>query len=286
MRLVLLVTLTMIAFAANSVLNRMAISGGHIDATSFGVIRLLSGAVMLGVLCVLSRGGLRLGGPARAVGVISLLIYLVGFTLAYNDLDAGLGALILFGVVQLTMFGGGIKAGEAMPATRWLGAGLAFAGLIWLLWPDRSGGTDPISLPHAALMALAGFGWGLYSLAGRRATDALQATAANFVLSAPVGLVVWLAVSQSDAVLSISATGLILAVVCGAVTSGLGYALWYSLLPRLDASVAATAQLTVPVIALLGGVLFIGEGVTWAFLTASALVLGGVTLSIRPARNS
>ena len=185
MRLFLLTAVTMTAFAANSVLNRMALAEGGIDAVSFGTIRLAAGALTLALLCWLMRGGLRLGGPARVTGVLSLLLYIYGFSLAYDVLDAGLGALILFGVVQITMFAGGILAREPMPPLRWAGAGLAFAGLAWLLWP---GAGVPVSPPHGALMAAAGVGWGLYSLAGRRGGDALQATAANFIIAVPLGV--------------------------------------------------------------------------------------------------
>lgn len=281
MPLVLLTTLTMIAFAANSVLNRMALAGGHIGAGDFGTIRLFAGAVMLAGLCVLLRGRLRLGGPARLVGVLSLLLYIYGFSTAYDRLDAGLGALILFGVVQITMFAGGLLQGEAMPARRWIGTALALLGLAWLLWPT---GNAQVSLLHGALMAAAGLGWGIYSLIGRKAEDALQATAANFLLAAPLGLLIGWGLPTTEA--TITASGVWLAILSGAVTSGLGYALWYSVLPRLAASVAAVAQLTVPVIALAGGMVFLGEALTLTFVLASALVLGGVAVSvISPARS-
>lgn len=282
MRLFLLTGLTMIAFAANSVLNRMALAGGSIDAVSFGVIRLLSGAVVLAFLCIILRGGIRLGGAGRVAGVVSLLVYLYGFSTAYRGLDAGLGALILFGVVQITMFTGGVLKSEPMPARRWIGAALAFAGLAWLLWP---GGGPAVSLVHGLLMALAGVGWGVYSLAGRLSRDALQGTAANFILAAPAGsLVGYLLSSAVPAVLT--SEGVVLAIVCGAVTSGMGYALWYTVLPSLASSVAAVAQLTVPVIAMAGGMLFLGEVLTLQFALASVLVLGGVALSVirRPNR--
>lgn len=280
MRLLLLTTLTMIAFAANSVLTRMAIAGGGIDAMSFGAIRLLSGAVMLWVLCVMMRGGVRLGGAGRVAGVASLLLYMYGFSMAYRGLDAGLGALILFGVVQVTMFAGGLVASEPMPPRRWLGAALAFGGLVWLLWPG--GGTSP-SLVHGMLMAVAGVGWGLYSLAGKLGQDALQGTAANFIWAAPVGVLVALIWPAPDA--AMTTQGVLLALVCGAITSGVGYALWYSVLPSLAASVAAVTQLSVPVIAMLGGMVFLGEALTPKFALTSVLVLGGVAISAaRPRR--
>ncbi|KZY40964.1 hypothetical protein A3731_12430 [Roseovarius sp. HI0049] len=275
MRLVLLTALTMVAFAANSILNRMALAGGHIGASDFGTIRLFAGAVMLAALCIVLRGGLMLGGPARAAGVLALLVYIYGFSLAYGALDAGLGALILFGTVQITMFAGGLWAREAMPVTRWIGAALALTGLVWLLWPT---GPVQVSVRHGLFMAAAGVGWGLYSLAGRRAGDALQATAANFILATPVGVVIGLGlpIDAVDATLP----GVALAILSGAVTSGMGYALWYTVLPRLDASVAAVAQLTVPVIAIAGGMIFLGEVLEPKTALASALVLGGVAVSV------
>lgn len=279
MHLFLLTALTMTAFAANSVLNRMALAGGTIDAATFGSIRLMAGAVILGGVCVLMRGGIRLRGPGRLAGVLSLLVYIYGFSSAYRGLDAGLGALILFGVVQITMFAGGIIAREAMPGRRWLGAGLALGGLAWLLWP---GGGAQVSVLHGFLMAAAGVGWGIYSLSGRRAGDALMATAANFICAAPLGAALGLVLPLGPEGLIAGSEGVLLAILSGTVTSGLGYALWYTVLPRLPASVAAVAQLTVPVIAMGGGMVFLGEGVSVHFVAAAALVLGGVAVSVLP----
>ncbi|MEO1139303.1 MAG: DMT family transporter [Pseudomonadota bacterium] len=281
MRLFLLTALTMVAFAANSILNRMALAGEHIDAVPFGAIRLVAGALMLAGLCLALRGGLKLGGPARLAGVLSLLVYMYGFSLAYTSLDAGLGALILFGMVQITMFAAALLSREAMPAQRWIGAALALAGLAWLMWP---GGDTQISPLHGGLMALAGIGWGLYSLAGRKSKDALQATAANFVIAAPFGGLALLFLPAASDPVELSVVGIALAVIAGAITSGLGYALWYSVLPNLAASVAAVAQLTVPVIALAGGIVLLGEGVTLTIALASALILGGVAMSILASR--
>ena len=227
MRLFLLTSLTMAAFAANSLLNRMALTGGGIDAMTFGSVRLVSGAVMLAGLVMVLRGGLRLGGPGRVTGVLALLVYVYGFSAAYTALDAGLGALILFAVVQITMFAGALAAHEAVPARRYAGAVLALAGLAWMLWPA---GAVQVSPAHAAMMAAAGIGWGIYSLAGRGGGDPLQGTAANFVLAAPAGLVLGLVLGPGAAAMP-GASGVGLAVLSGAVTSGLGYALWYAVLP-------------------------------------------------------
>ena len=277
MRLFLLTSLTMFGFAANSLLNRAALAGGHIGAGEFGTIRLAAGAAALAALCVALRGGLRLFGPGRITGVAMLLIYIYGFSAAYDGLDAGLGALILFGTVQVTMFAAGVIGGEAMPPRRWVGAALALGGLAWLLWPGAQASVSPL---HGALMATAGAGWGLYSLAGRKERDALGATAANFILALPLGAVLGLALPAPGLPVAISATGVGLAVLSGAVTSGMVYALWYAVLPGLDRSVAAVAQLTVPVIAIAGGVLLLGETLGPGLVLAAAVVLGGVALSV------
>lgn len=275
MRLFLLTSLTMVAFAANSILNRLALVGGGIDALSFGTVRLAAGAAMLVLLSLAMRGGLSLGGRGRLIGVVALLVYIYGFSTAYLALDAGLGALILFGFVQITMFAGAVLGGERPPARRILGAALAFAGLVWLLWPGAGAAVSPL---HGGLMAAAGLGWGLYSLAGRGQGDPLQATAANFLLAVPFALLLsWLAPMEA---VELAPIGLLLAVLSGAVTSGLGYALWYSVLPRLQASTASVAQLTVPVIATAGGMVFLSENLTPGFAMASMLVLGGVALSV------
>ncbi|MEZ5911793.1 MAG: DMT family transporter [Paracoccaceae bacterium] len=244
-RLVALTVLTMLAFAANSVLNRAAVGGGLIAALDFAHVRLLSGALTLTGLVLLRRvirgGTVWPGWPGRATGALSLLTYLFGFSFAYVALDTGVGALILFGTVQITMFAGALLAGETLPRRRYLGAGLAFAGLAALLWP--AGGHWAVSPLHAAAMALAGIGWGVYSLVGRGARDPLATAAANFTLGAPLAVVgLLLALFGSHGTLA--PTGLILATISGAVTSGLGYALWYAILPALGASRAAAAQLS------------------------------------------
>lgn len=271
-RLVPLTMLTMLAFAGNSVLNRMAVGSGSIDPVSFAALRVLAGALTLMALVVWRKRRWP-GWSGRMAGVAGLTVYLIGFSLAYLALDAGTGALILFGAVQVTMFAGAVIAGDAVPPRRWLGAGVALAGLALLIAPS---GAAPSGW-HAGLMAVAGFGWGIYSLAGRGARDALAATAANFVLSAPLLVLAALFV-PGDRLLTPTGAGL--AVISGAVTSGLGYALWYAILPGLGASRAGLAQLTVPVLAALGGVLLMGEAVGWRFAAAAGLVLGGVLIGM------
>lgn len=277
MRLFLATLLVMVAFAANSVLNRGALATQEIDPLAFAWIRAVSGAVVLAALVLLRDRHLSLLGPGRVAGVLSLSLYMLAFSVAYVSLDAGVGALLLFGGVQVTMFAGAALGGERVPALRWIGAGLAFSGLVWLLWPS---GAVRLSLLHGAIMLAAALGWGIYSLVGRRSGDPMQATAANFILAAPICFAVMaLAPVSPDAVVP-TTRGVVLALLSGVVTSAMGYALWYTVLPRLAASVAAVAQLTVPVIALAGGVLFLGEAVTAKFVLASVLVLGGVALSV------
>ncbi|MAQ84049.1 MAG: EamA family transporter [Maritimibacter sp.] len=274
MRLFALVAVVMVAFAANSVLNRLAVGGGWIDAMDFALVRVMSGAVALAVLVLVRDRRLSVGGPHRVAGVLSLTLYLAGFSAAYRTLDAGAGALILFGGVQVTMFAGALLAREPMPPLRWIGALVALSGLAWMFWP---GNGASVPLLAGALMAAAAVGWGIYSLVGRRAGEPLRATAANFLLAVPVCAVIAL-LARSGA--TITGAGVVLALVSGIVTSGMGYALWYAVLPRLAASVAAVAQLTVPVIAVAGGALFLSEPVPLALIAACALVLGGVALSV------
>ena len=279
MRLLLLTALTMAAFAANSVLNRMAIGAGAMDPQGFAVIRLAAGAAMLALLLGLRRGiwgrAVWPGWRGRLGGVFGLLIYLFGFSAAYTHLTAGVGALILFGCVQITMFGGALWAGEQVRPRRWFGASLAFAGLGLLAAPQlQAAGAGAVTA-----MATAGVGWGIYSLEGRKSADALAATGWNFMLALPVALGFWLL--SLGGVPPMAAPGIVLAILSGAITSGLGYALWYQLVPQLGAARAAVAQLTVPVLAAAGGLLMIGEGISLRFVLASVIVLSGVAVASR-----
>jgi drug/metabolite transporter (DMT)-like permease len=272
MRLISLTVLTMLAFAANSILTRMAIEGGHIDPSSFAAIRIVAGAVALTMILILRGGRLPLFERARIVGALSLAGYMIGFSLAYATLDAGLGALILFGVVQVTIFVYGALRG-AVPSPRQLsGAGVAFIGLIIALWPSEGSSS---SVAGTALMVIAGLGWAAYTLAGRGARNPLAATAANFVLATPLLLVIL--IGQS---LNANVVGIGLAILCGAVTSGLGYSLWYSVLPKMTATTAAIVQLSVPVIAIGAGAVFLGEAVGVVIIIAATLVVGGIALAV------
>lgn len=271
-RLFLLTTLTMIAFAANSILNRAALAGGEAGPAAFAALRTISGAICLFVLVTARTGMPKIFGPKRWIGTASLALYMLGFSFAYIALDAGTGALILFGGTQITMFAGALITGERPSILRWSGAALAFCGLVWLLWPGALGAPD---VSPALMMTAAALGWGIYSLAGRGTRDPLQETAANFICAAPITFVLFVVLLDD-----ITGRGLMLAVLSGAVTSGLGYALWYAILPKLETSVAAISQLTVPIIAALGGALVLNEPPTSRLILASIIVLGGVALGV------
>lgn len=277
MALILWTAVAMLAFAGNSVLGRMALLEGGLDPWSFSVIRLASGAAMLAVLLLARRAvwgqAAWPGWQGRFAGVSGLLIYLFGFSAAYLSLAAGTGAVILFGAVQITMFGGALIAREVVSARRWAGVVVAFAGLCFLVAPGFVAGEV---LP-SVLMAVSGVGWGIYSLVGRGSTDALAGTAWNFILAVPVAALVWALLGVE--VVAWSAVWL--AVLSGAVTSALGYALWYRLLPQLGASRASVAQLTVPVLASAGGLALIGEPISLRFVISAAVVLAGVALASR-----
>ena len=270
----------MVAFAANSLLNRAALLEGGTGPAAFAALRLISGAACLALLASLNRApsATRLLSRDRAIGAGSLAIYMLGFSFAYVSIDAGIGALILFGMVQVTMFSGGLLGGERPAAGRWLGTACALAGLAWLAWPN---GDKALPLNASALMVCAAIGWGVYSLIGRRTADPLRETANNFIVASPVAVLIWLIFRDS-----LDAQGVMLAIASGALTSGCGYALWYSVLPRLDASVAALSQLTVPVIAVLGGALFLAETPSMRIILASAVILGGVAVGIVSQRKS
>ena len=272
MRLILLTSVTMVAFAANSLLNRLAVESGAIDPSSFALIRVLSGAIMLCVIVTIQRRSLPVMAPGRLVGAVSLVAYMAGFSLAYATLEAGLGALILFGTVQVTMFGWSAWRGQRPLLRQIMGATIAFGGLMLVLWPRAGVSADIIG---ALLMVGAGLGWAAYTLAGKGTRDPLSETAANFVVALPV-LLVFLV----GAGLVVSPIGAGLATLSGAVTSGLGYALWYHVLPQLKAQTAAVVQLSVPIIAILAGALLLGEAITQDVVLAAALVLGGIALSV------
>lgn len=222
MRVWVLTILTMIAFAANSFLTRLAIDKHHIDPASFALFRVFAGAVVLSVLAFQRAETLKVFHRDRFLGASALTIYMVGFSFAYITLDAGLGALILFGVTQLAMFGYGSWAGLPPNRRQIVGSSIAFIGLMVVLWPNSGGGTDTVG---ALWMVVGGLGWGVYSILGGRARDPLGATGLNFLLCLPLLLILLVGFTET-----ITTSGVALARLCGGVTSGLGYALWYSVL--------------------------------------------------------
>ena len=272
LRTITLTGVAMLAFAANSLLCRLALQQASIDPASFASVRLASGALMLAIIV---RWRLQPGAPTTVqpdwLAAAMLWAYVACFSFAYLTLAAGTGALILFGAVQMTMFGVGLHAGERFTAAAWTGLALAVAGLLYLVSPGLAA-PDPLG---AALMAAAGIALGVYSLRGRRTSTPLAATAANFLRAVPLALVVSLVfVMRWHA----EPAGLALAVASGALTSGLGYVIWYAALPGLSALRAATVQLSVPPLAAFGGVLLLAESMSLRLVLASLAILGGVAL--------
>lgn len=260
-------------FAANSVLCRMALgSGTEIDAMTFTTVRILSGAITLAILIRL-RGSGSPGTTGSWTSAGALFAYAIAFSLAYLRLGTGAGALILFGVVQMTMISAGLRAGERPRPMQWMGLLLAFGGLAGLSWPGLTA-PDPVG---AALMALAGVAWGIYSLRGRKSSRPLFDTAGNFLRAVPFAALLSVVMMASA---HASLRGLALATASGAFASGVGYSVWYSVLPRLSATRAAIVQLSVPVLAAAGGIVFLGEPVTQRLLLNGATILAGVLLAI------
>jgi drug/metabolite transporter (DMT)-like permease len=274
-RVALAAILAMVAFAANSVLCRMALRGTAIDPATFMSVRLVTGAVTLWVIVRLTRG--RLGGAGDWGSAAALLVYAVPFSFAYVGLTAGTGALLLFGAVQLMMVAAGLLSGERFTALAASGWVLAIAGVIVLVAPG-------VSAPpprDAGLMVIAGVAWGVYSLRGRSSTDAIRDTAGNFLRAAPGSLLLSALLWAHH---SWDPVGALLATLSGALASGLGYVAWYTALPRLSAITAANLQLSVPVIAAFAGVLLFAEPITWRLALAAVMVLGGIAIASNRAR--
>jgi drug/metabolite transporter (DMT)-like permease len=274
LRTITFTLLALVAFASNSLLARFSLGTGAIDAATFTAIRLLAGAAVLVALVRIrdrSWATLRGGG---ALGPISLFVYAVPFSLAYVRIGAAVGALVLFGVVQLTMVGYGLASGERPSLRTWAGLALATGGLVLLTAPaaTRPERPDPFGV---ALMAVAGAAWAVYTLAGRWSREPVATNARNFLWSSPLALLVVLA---APGPIVASSRGVFLALVSGGVTSGLGYVLWYRALPRLSVTQAAVAQVGVPVIAAAGGVALLGEPLSLRLILAGAAVLGGIGL--------
>lgn len=278
-----LTALAMLAFAANSLLCRAALRGGAIDPASFSAIRIGSGALMLALLVRLRRPAPATPPRVSWPAALALVGYAVPFSFAYLSLSAGTGALLLFGAVQLTMVAGAVRAGRHPTPLQWMGLVTAFGGLVYLVLPGLSA-PSPLG---AALMLAAGVSWGLYSLKGHGATDALRQSAGNFGRGVPLALLVALTAWPT---LHAAPEGVLWAALSGAVASGLGYAIWYQALRSLSSVTAAAVQLSVPLLAGLGGVLLLDERLTLRLGVAAALVLGGIGATIaaraRPAVSS
>lgn len=272
-RTLLVTTLAMTAFAANSILCRLALGRPDIDAASFTTIRLVSGAATL--LAIARSSGRR--RTERAIGdwvsAAALFAYAILFSFAYLRLNVGTGALILFALVQATMIVWGLVRGERPRSFQWLGLAAAFGGLVYLVSPG-------LAAPSAAgslMMGAAGLAWGIYSLRGRGTTDPIVTTTDNFIRSVPMVLIV---AALSYRSIDLSTRGVLLAVASGSIASGVGYVIWYAALRVLSTTRAASVQLTVPVIAALGGLAFLGEHVSPRLVISAVLILGGVGLTL------
>jgi drug/metabolite transporter (DMT)-like permease len=258
-------------FAANSLLCRAALGGGHADAATFTTIRLVSGALALGILA--GRGPAAIVQGGRWASAAALFAYAAAFSFAYVRIGAAVGALLAFGAVQATMILWALRSGERPRAAEWAGIALAVVGLAVLVAGGLSA-PDPVG---AALMLIAGIAWGVYSLIGRTTVRPLETTAGNFARAVPLTLALSLVMPGAT---HASLRGVLLACASGAIASGVGYSLWYAALPALTATRAAVVQLSVPVLAALGGVLLLGESLTMRLALSGAAILGGVSLAI------
>jgi drug/metabolite transporter (DMT)-like permease len=271
-RTITLTLLAMLAFAGNSLLCRIALKHTSIDAASFTTIRLVSGTVMLWLVVRLRRGAP--AGAGNWLSAFALFAYAAAFSFAYVSLSAATGALLLFGAVQATMISYGVWSGERFVKVQLVGLALAFAGIVGLLLP----GLSAPPLLGSLLMLSAGISWGIYSLRGKGAGDPTKVTAGNFLRAVPIAAALSVVMLLFEGLsLDISVW---YAVASGALASGVGYAIWYTALPALKATHAATVQLSVPVIAALGGIIFLGEPITLRYVLASVAILGGIALVI------
>jgi drug/metabolite transporter (DMT)-like permease len=267
----------MIAFASNSLLCRLALKQTSIDAATFTLVRICSGAFVLWLIMTMRVGDKRAPLQGNWVSALALFIYAAAFSFAYLSLSAATGALLLFGAVQATMILWALRKGETLLLRQLFGLALAIAGLVLLLLP----GLSAPPLAGALLMLAAGVAWGIYSLRGKGTSDAISATAGNFLRALPfafllaVALIAWMRLDRA---------GIGYAILSGAIASGLGYVIWYTALPNLKAASAATVQLSVPVLAAAGGILLLGEPLTLRFVLASVAVLGGIALVVMSRR--
>ncbi len=265
--------LALIAFAANSILCRLALGNEGIDASSFTIIRLLSGTVVL--LVIIGTTSKMTGSSTKGSWTASfmLFLYAITFSYAYISLDTGTGALILFGSVQITMILLSLISGTRLHFTEWAGVTIAFTGFVYLILP---GVTAPSTIGFL-LMTVSGIAWGIYTLKGRDSKSPLMDTAFNFLRTTPLVILLALATITNS---NYSSEGILLALLSGGITSGIGYTIWYIALGSLSSTQAAVLQLSVPVIAALGGVIFVSEAITFRLTISATLVLCGILMVI------
>ncbi|CAD2224404.1 conserved membrane hypothetical protein [Pseudoalteromonas sp. 3J6] len=276
MKATLFTIIALVAFAANSLLCRLALAQGYIDAWNFTVIRLLSGAVCLAIIMLLYTKQLnkkaQLSSPViNDIGSwrssVSLLIYALCFSIAYIELDTGMGALILFSAVQFTMIGWGIYKQERLTAVQWLAFIVAFVAFVYLMLPSQT--APPVMA--AVLMSISGVAWGIYSIRGKACVSPLRATTYNFIRSLLV-LPILIVVGMSQ-LKNVRMEGVLLAIASGAIASGVGYSIWYVAMPLLKSTHAAIVQLCVPVLAAIAGAVFLSETLTVQFMLPSSIIL-------------
>ncbi len=273
LKTIILTGLALIAFAANSILCRLALGSEAIDASSFTVIRLLSGIIVLLIIIGSTRNTTGVSTKGSWTASFMLFIYAVTFSYAYISLDTGTGALILFGSVQITMILRSLIAGTRLHFTEWAGVTIAFTGFVYLILP---GVTAPSTIGFL-LMTVAGIAWGMYTLKGRSSKSPLMDTAYNFFRTTPfVILLALITINHTN----YSSEGILLALLSGGITSGIGYTIWYIALGGLSSTQAAVLQLSVPVIAALGGVIFVSEAITFRLIISATIILGGILLVI------
>ncbi|MCG8382861.1 MAG: DMT family transporter [Gammaproteobacteria bacterium] len=271
---IILTGFALVAFAANSILSRLALENHAIDASSFTVIRLISGAVVLLVILSLTRNkSSEVSAKGSWLASFMLFLYAISFSYAYLTLETGTGALILFGSVQITMILISIYSGSRLHITEWIGIVIAFIGFVYLILPDVS---TP-SLTGFLLMTVSGIAWGGYTLKGRSSKNPLSDTTYNFIRIMPFALILVISTLNSA---NYSFHGVILATLSGGIASGIGYTVWYSALSYLTSTQAAVFQLLVPAIAALGGVIFVSEPITLRLFISGTLILGGVLMVI------
>ena len=280
LRIILITFLSLSAFAANSLITRYALEQTAIDEASFIMLRVVSGALFLGLFLTLKKDKRRMQGGTWAAA-FALFIYAVSFTYGYGLIAAGTGALLLFGSVQITMTIAGYREGERLNLIQLVGFILALAGLVILMLP----GISAPSFIGASLMCISGVAWGIYTLQGRGASSPAASTAGNFIKAAPMAILLWLIVYLSTKnTIDLANTGVIYALISGIVTSGIGYIIWYSVLPELKATQAAIVQLSVPLLVTLAGALLLNEVITLRVVLASMAILIGtmLVLSFKP----